>query len=237
MQRAPARVPGSELAHAPWHDHELTRTPTGRKPHIVGIVGSRAHAQDLGTDSCHCEVYTMTTQPQTAAPALSGSQIRPAVEDGRPPALVLRFVNPIIRAILRSPVHRPLSRQLMLLSMRGRRTGRWVTVPVGRHEVNRTLLVSVSGRWRHNLRDGAPVRVTLDGRERVGYAEVIDDPDEVAQTFKMLIDRLGPGGAGLLGMKLNIRRLPTVDEIRPVVAPRWIARVRLTDEPARGVAS
>ena len=176
----------------------------------------------------------MTTQPRAAAPALSGSHTRPAVEDGRPPRLVLRIVNPIITAILRSPLHRPLSSQLMLLSVRGRRTGRWVTVPVGRHEFNHnTLLVSVSGRWRHNLGGGAPVHVTLDGRERVGYAEVIDNPDEVVQTFKMLLDRLGPGGAALLGMKLNVKRLPTADEIRPVVATRWIARVRVTDQPAQ----
>jgi F420H(2)-dependent quinone reductase len=173
-----------------------------------------------------------TIQSRTAAPTLSGSHTRPAVEDGRPPALVLRFVNPIISAILRSPLHRLLSSQVMLLSVRGRRTGRWVTVPVGRHEMDSTLVVSVSGRWRHNLRGGVPVRLTVDGRERAGYAEVIDDPDEVVQIFKLLLDRLGPGGAALLGMKLNVGRLPTADEIRPVVAPRWIARVRLTDHPS-----
>src|SRR5262249_54080414 len=138
------------------------------------------------------EVPTMTTQPQTAARELSGSHARPPVEDARPPRAVLRIVNPIIRAILRSSLHRPLSKQLMLLSVRGRRTGRWVRVPVGRYEFNDTLLVSVSGRWRHNLRGGASV--TLDGRERVGYAEVIDNAEDVVQIFKTLLDRVGPSG-------------------------------------------
>jgi hypothetical protein len=144
--------------------------------------------------------------------------------------MVLRVVNPVIRTLLRSPVHRPLSKQLMLLSVRGRRSGRTITVPVGRHASNGMLLVSVSGRWRHNLIGGAPVQVTLDGRERAGYAEVEMDPDPVAQIFKMLLDRVGLGSAGLLGLKLNIPRAPTVDEIQPAVAQRWIARVRLTDE-------
>jgi F420H(2)-dependent quinone reductase len=117
----------------------------------------------------------------------------------------------------------------MLLSVNGRRTGRTYTVPVGRHESDGILVVSVSGGWRHNLRGGAWVHVTLDGRERTGYAEVEDDPDQVAQTYKNLLDRLGPGGASQLGLKLNVKRLPTVNEVRPAVAQRWIARVRLTD--------
>jgi hypothetical protein len=91
------------------------------------------------------------------APVLRGAHGRPPVEDGRPPRLVLRIVNPIIRSILRTPLHCTLSSQLMLLSMRARRTGRWVTVPVGRHEIDGEFLVSVSGRWRHNLRGGAAV--------------------------------------------------------------------------------
>ena len=167
----------------------------------------------------------MATLTQSAVQVL-----RPVVEDGRPPRPALRIVNPIVSVILRSPFHRLLSAQLMLLSVRGRRTGRWVTVPVGRHELDGMLLVSVSGRWRHNLAgDAAPVRLVLDGRQCDGYAEVIDNPDEVVGVFKMLLDGVGPGGAGLLGLKLHVKRLPTAEEIRPVVAPRWIARVRLTD--------
>jgi hypothetical protein len=121
----------------------------------------------------------------------------------------------------------------MLLSVRGRKTGHWVRIPVGRHEVKDTLLVSVSGPWRYKLTGGAQVHLTLDGRGRVGYAEVIDSPDEVVQIFKLLLDRLGPSRASLLGLKLDVKRLPTADEIRPVVASRWIARVRLTDQPTQ----
>ncbi len=177
----------------------------------------------------------MTILLHTALVAQTVSPDQPAVEDARPPRLVLAVVNPVISTLLRSPWHRLLSKQLMLLSITGRRTGRTYTVPVGRHEFNGTLVVSVSGGWRYNLRGGAPVRVTLDGRERAGYADVEDLPDHVAQTFKGLLDRLGPRSASLLGLKLNIKRLPTVDEVQPAVAQRWIARVRLTDEDSSHV--
>ena len=90
--------------------------------------------------------------------------------------------------------------------------------------------MSVSGRWRYKLRGGARVHLTLDGRERVGYAEVIDSPEEVVQIFKLPLDRLGPSGASQLGMKLNVKRLPTADEIRPVVAPS-LDRACAADRP------
>jgi hypothetical protein len=174
----------------------------------------------------------MTTEFQRMASGLAGARSPRAVEDGRPPRQVVRIINPIICALLRTPLHPLLSRQLTLLTMRGRKSGRWVTVPVGRHQIDGTLFVSVSGRWRYNLSGGSPVRVVLDGRDHLGYAEVVDDPEQVAQIFKMLIDRVGARGAALLGMKLNVKRLPTAGEIRPVVATRWIARVRLAERPS-----
>jgi hypothetical protein len=94
------------------------------------------------------------------------------------------------------------------------------------------LLVSASGAWRTNLRGGAPVHVTIDGRERAGYAEVEEDPDAVARTFKLLLDELGPAQGRRLGLRANTDREPTVQEIEPAVARRGIARIRLIDATA-----
>jgi hypothetical protein len=116
---------------------------------------------------------------------------RPAVEAAMPPRLVLQVINPAIRAVLRSPLHRLLSRRLMVLTVTGRTTGRTYSIPVGRHEADGLLIVSASGAWRHNLRGGAPVRVTIEGRDRFAHADLEEDPFEVAQTFKTLLDRVG----------------------------------------------
>jgi hypothetical protein len=152
---------------------------------------------------------------------------RPPVEDHRPPPAVLRVVNPIMRTLLRSPLHRPLSRRLMVLQVEGRRTHRTRSVVVGRHEDDGVFLVSASGAWRHNLQGGAPVGITLDGTQRTGYAELEEDPDQVAQIFCLLLERLGLKGAGILGLRVNLDRLPTPDELRPAVARRAVARVHL----------
>jgi F420H(2)-dependent quinone reductase len=151
---------------------------------------------------------------------------RPPVESHTPPPVIRQVVNPILTMVLRSPFHRLLSKKLALLTVTGRRTGRQYTVPIGRHEDDGVLLVSVSGSWRYNLE--TPVRLTIDGHEHDGHPEVETDPDQVAEIFRMLYEREGPSSASLLGLKVNVGRALTAHDIRPAVADRWVARIRLT---------
>ena len=154
---------------------------------------------------------------------------RPPVEERIPPALLLRIGNPIVRRVLRSPLHRLLSKHLVLVTVTGRRSGRTHTVPVGRHVEDGTLTVAAHGTWRVNLRGGAPLRLTIDGRERDAHAELQEDPDEVAGTYLDLLRRSGIRGASQLGLKLNVDRLPTIEELKPAVAGRGFARISLDD--------
>lgn len=115
----------------------------------------------------------------------------------------------------------------MLLTVTGRKTGRTYTLPVGRHESpDGTFVLSAGGNWRHNLRGGADVQVTLDGRARSGHAVLEDDLDRAAEAFKAMLDRSGPRA---LGVKVNVDRAPTVAEIRPVLADRGVAYLTLAD--------
>jgi hypothetical protein len=118
----------------------------------------------------------------------------------------------------------------MLLTVTGRKTGRTYTVPVGRHQSEEALVVYAAGSWRRNLRGGAPVRLTLDGRERRGYAELEENPDRVAQAYKARLDRLGVANARQLGLRVNVGRSPTAEEIKAVVAERGIATIRLAHD-------
>jgi F420H(2)-dependent quinone reductase len=154
---------------------------------------------------------------------------RPPVEERIPPARLLRIVNPILRGLLRSPLHRLLSKQVVLLTVTGRKSGRAYTIPVGRHLEGGTLTVAARGTWRVNLRGGAQVLVTIDGREHSAHAELQEDPDQVAAAYLDLLRRNGTRGARQLGLKLNVDRLPTIEELKPAVAGRGFARISLDD--------
>ncbi|HEX5852582.1 MAG TPA: nitroreductase/quinone reductase family protein [Solirubrobacteraceae bacterium] len=152
---------------------------------------------------------------------------RAAVESAEPPRAAIRVMNPMLKAILRSPLHRLASGQLMLLTVTGRKTGNSYTIPVGRHQsADGAFLISAGGAWRHNLRGGADVRVTLDGRERTAHAVLEEDPTRAAEVFKEMLDR---SNQRMLAVKVNVKRSPTAAEIEPALVDRGVAYLRLID--------
>ncbi len=161
---------------------------------------------------------------------------RPPVEGAEPPERLAKVINPLVKALLRSPLHRLVSEHLMLLTFSGRKTGSTYTVVVGRHEVNAALVVptgTTGRRWRLNFRGGAPVVVTIEGRRRRGRGELMEDPEEVARVHELLLDRLGLKNARRLGLRINVDRWPSRDELEAVLAGRGVVRVELEEAPGR----
>jgi len=154
---------------------------------------------------------------------------KPAVEQALAPAAMVKVVNPVLRAILGSPLHGIASKGLMVLHVTGRRTGRVYDVPVGRHDLDGQLLTFAGGAWRANLRGGADLEVTIDGRRRRAHAQLEEDPDRVAEIFARLLQGLGPKRANRVGLKVNVDRQPTLDEVRTGTARRAIVLLTLTD--------
>jgi deazaflavin-dependent oxidoreductase (nitroreductase family) len=106
-----------------------------------------------------------------------------------------RIGNIFVSALLRSPLHPLLSGSLILLTYRGRRSGREYTLPVMYAEDEHGLIVFV-GRasektWWRNLRDGSAVRVRLRGADYEGEAGVVADPTAAA-TYAAIRPRVAP---------------------------------------------
>ena len=155
---------------------------------------------------------------------------QPPVEGAEPPEALARVVSPVIKVLLRSPLHRPFSRHLMLLAFRGRKTGKTYEVVVGRHELDGALLVptgTTGRRWRLNFRGGTSVEVTLEGRRQRGWGELVEEPDEVARVHQLLLDRVGPKNARRLGLRVNVDREPTEEELKVPLAGRGVVRIEL----------
>jgi hypothetical protein len=147
----------------------------------------------------------------------------------------MRFVNPVMSALLRSPLHGLLSRQVFLLTVTGRRSGRRFTLPLGYVRDGDALLVvaqhSDQKRWWRNLRGGAPVALHLRGRRAIGRAEVIETPLAVAAEIERLIARLGPKEASArLYMGLDTTSPPTPEQLARALDGVVLVRVVL-DRP------
>jgi hypothetical protein len=152
---------------------------------------------------------------------------RPAVQPQAPPAVLLRVVNAVLRTLLRTPLHRLVDGGFLLLHVTGRKSGRRYDVVVGRHEIDGGLFVATSAPWRKNLTGGAPVEVTDRGRVRAGHGELVKDPGAVAALYLTEIQRIGRKRARRLGIRINVPRTPTAEELADSARRDGLSAVRV----------
>jgi hypothetical protein len=128
-----------------------------------------------------------------------------------PPAGLIRVINPVVRLLLRSPLHRPFDPAALLLHVTGRKTGRRYDIPVNYTAVDGKLLVVTIARWRVNLRGGTDLDVTWQGRRRPMHALLDEEPASVAVTYQAVIQHLGwPKAARQLGVSTPDDQPPSV---------------------------
>ena len=149
-----------------------------------------------------------------------------------PPAALFRVINPVMGAVLRSPLHRAVSGRLMRLEFTGRRSGRRYALPVGYVRSGDELLTGTEKGWKANFRGGGPVTVWLDGRPRQGSADLIEDAAGLGEAYRR-IAAVQPGFFRFVGVRLGPDGLPhPADVARAAAAGHAVVRVRL--DPATG---
>ena len=113
-----------------------------------------------------------------------------------PFALFNRTANPVVGAVLSSPLHPLLSGGLALITVTGRRSGRRYTNPVGYRQDGDRVTITVGWperkQWWRNLREGGPVEMRIRGRQRVGRAQARGD-ERAGVKVEVQLD---PDGAG-----------------------------------------
>lgn len=154
---------------------------------------------------------------------------RPAVERMQPPDVLWKYVvNPVMRALLRSPAHGLVDGQLMLLEYDGRRSATHYAIPVGYRDIDGRVTVLTNAGWRANFRGGHPLTVRLRGRTRSGTGHLEEDPHVVASTYETLIDEYGWQRAGRrMGIRINVDRRPTHDELVTAVETHGLSLLHI----------
>ena len=154
---------------------------------------------------------------------------RPAVERVHPPNWLMRIVNPVARAMLRRGAPRGFAQQVVLLHFGGRRSGRAYEVPAGQRMIDGRMAVLTNSGWRANFRGGLDLDVTVHGQRRPAHATLTEDPDQVAAIYEDLLRESGDGkSAGRqLGIRINVDRVPTREELRAMIAESGLSVLTL----------
>ncbi len=114
---------------------------------------------------------------------------------------LLRAANPLIARLLRSPLHFLVSRDLLLVSFRGRHSGKRFTIPLAYVESGGVMYLFTrpdTATWWKNMRGGAAVEIVRRGHPTTARASVLDAAaGEALEVFKTFLIR-HPGSASSL---------------------------------------
>ncbi|MDX2167143.1 MAG: hypothetical protein SF182_08775 [Deltaproteobacteria bacterium] len=142
---------------------------------------------------------------------------------------LLRRFNWLIRAILRSPLHRGLSADLLVLAYTGPRSGRRFALPLSYAEHDgRVYVCTRNSRWWRNLRGGAPVEVWLRGARRTARPTVLDaGSDEARLGLRLFVTKHPRTGELLYNVPSRADGRPLEADIAREVQRSTVVRIEL----------
>ena len=107
------------------------------------------------------------------------------------PKTFFKLINPFMRLILRSPLHRLISNRVMLLSFTGRKSGKRYSTPVSyTREGNNVIVVSFSPWWK-NFMEPAPVEMRIRGMTIRGQGVFVRDAVRIEEIVNTLMTHDG----------------------------------------------
>lgn len=93
------------------------------------------------------------------------------------------FVSTIIATLLRSPLHKLLDKSFLVLSFKGRKSGKEYLFPVGYVADGNELHVVSNHGWWKNLRGNVPVEIWFKGQRRAAVADAAHGDESVVNAI------------------------------------------------------
>jgi hypothetical protein len=153
-----------------------------------------------------------------------------AVTMSHPPRAAQKVISPIMRLLLRTPVLGSAREQLMVISFKGRKTGRQYAIPVSAHQIDNNLYALIAAPWKHNFRDGATAQVLHDGKTTTMRGELIQDRAAVADLYRRCCETYGSikTAQRMMGMKFRDQQMPSLEDFSEVVEREHLAAIQFT---------
>lgn len=99
------------------------------------------------------------------------------------------FVNTIIATLLRSPLHGLLDKSLLVLSFKGRKSGKEYMFPVGYVADGNELHVVSNHDWWKNLSGNVPVEIWFKGQRRKALADAAHGDESVVNAILAAVQK------------------------------------------------
>lgn len=137
-----------------------------------------------------------------------------------------KLANTIVKWLLRSPFHGGVSKQIMLITFRGRRSGKLFSTPVGYLREGQNVIFFTDHNWWKNLVNGAPVTLHIQGKKLEGTSQVVfDDREQIARELQAYVEQR-PTAARAYSITLDANGKANPETVR--LAAQRFALVRVT---------
>ncbi len=127
-----------------------------------------------------------------------------------------RLLNPLMRRLLRSPLHGVASGNIAILHFTGRKSGRALNTPLSYvRDGDRVLFLSSenTGWWKNFLDGPAPVEIEIGRENLAGTATLLrGDSEALRENVRVFITAL-PRDAVVYGIKLDRDKRPTEESL------------------------
>ncbi len=139
-------------------------------------------------------------------------------------------VPPIVvqsmKFLLRSPLHGILDKTILLITFKGRKSGKMFTTPVSYSQHGDQVYVFTHAAWWKNLRRGEPVTLRIRGREFQGLPEAIaEDKQTVAAGLTAHLRKV-PSDAGFYGVTFDDQKNPRAEQVEKAAQSVVMLRIR-----------
>jgi len=142
------------------------------------------------------------------------------------------WFNPIMKWLIQSPFNSLVSRNTMTMTYTGRKSGKTYTTPMNyvlTNGTDRPVLWTTSLRertWWRNLRGGAPVRLSLRGRQVNAIAEAIEDIPGIEAGLRASL-QAAPLLARYLDIQLEADGKPNSEDLNRAAEKMILVRTQL----------
>ena len=142
-------------------------------------------------------------------------------------ATVPPFVNNTMKFMLRSPMHRLVSKNILLITFTGCKSGKTYTTPVCYSQEGNQIYIFTHARWWKNLCNCTSVTLRLRGREVQGVPEpIVEDKGAIAAKLATHLRRV-PSDARYYDVTFDEHGNPRAEEVENAVQTVVMIRVQL----------
>ena len=141
--------------------------------------------------------------------------------------LMFQILNPMMKGLLKSPLHGVVSSRIMIIGFEGRKSGKHYATPVSYVQEQDEVYCFTHSQWWRNLIGGAPVELHLRGEKRQGTAHPeAEDDDLIAEKLGQML-RAVPSDAPFYEVNLDENGEPDPQDLRRAAEDAVMIRITL----------